>query len=243
MVHAARASTARATALPSTRHLLIGRTAIRIARNSPENNALNFSNRPKRACLRAPFSHVLRSKNHDSPVTCHASRFTDHQSLLTNHAFLIATRPELKIELTHSQQTRKLFLIATFSAISAPAPRLANQVSRRTAPFLFDTNKIHKINNLMKALMKTKEKQFSIRYKFALRSTGLPAVRRQDCLCYRDSFCFFEFFDQGGDDFEEVAYYAVIGNFEDGGILILVDGGDGAGAFHADYVLDGAADA
>jgi hypothetical protein len=118
MVHAARASAARATAPPSTRHLLIGSTAIKIARNSPENNALNFSNRSKRASLRPPFSHVLRPEIHDSRGTHHASRSTNHQPLLTNHAFLIATRPELKIKPTRSQQTRKLFLIATFSGVS-----------------------------------------------------------------------------------------------------------------------------
>jgi hypothetical protein len=56
-------------------------------------------------------------------------------------------------------------------------------------------------------------------------------------------FCFFEFFDQRGDYLEEVAYYAVIGYFEDGGVLIFVNGGDGAGAFHAYHVLDCAADA
>jgi hypothetical protein len=44
MVHAARASAARAMAPPSTRHFLIGLSAIKNARNSPENNALNFSN-------------------------------------------------------------------------------------------------------------------------------------------------------------------------------------------------------
>ena len=53
----------------------------------------------------------------------------------------------------------------------------------------------------------------------------------------------FEFFDQGGDDFEDVAYYAVIGYLEDGCVLIFINGGYGAGAFHAYYVLDGAADA
>jgi hypothetical protein len=146
MVHAARASAPRATAPPSARHILIGSAAIKIARNSPENNTLNFSNRSKRACEsrvgaihpenqqsrfegsapQARFSHVLRSRNHDSPETYHAARFTHHQSPLTNHAFLIATRPELEINLTHSQQTRKPFLIATFSAISAPAPHLNN---------------------------------------------------------------------------------------------------------------------
>ena len=60
------------------------------------------------------------------------------------------------------------FLIASFSAISAPAPHLTHHYSR-TEPFLFDTNKPHKIIIPMTALLKTKEKQFSIRYKFALR--------------------------------------------------------------------------
>jgi glucokinase len=42
-------------------------------------------------------------------------------------------------------------------------------------PFLFDTNKPHKIIILMRALLKTKEKQFSIQYKFAVGSVGNPA--------------------------------------------------------------------
>ena len=33
------------------------------------------------------------------------------------------------------------------------------------------------------------------------------------------------------------------GDFEDGRVLVLVDGDDGARAFHADDVLDGSADA
>jgi hypothetical protein len=53
----------------------------------------------------------------------------------------------------------------------------------------------------------------------------------------------FEFFDEGGNDFEEIADDAVIGDFEDGRVLILVDGGDGARALHAHHMLDGAADA
>ena len=82
--------------------------------------------------------------------------------------------------------------------------------------------------------MKTKEKQFSIQYKFAHRGAGLPAAAGtltclpQAGLCYPDLFCFFEFFDQGGDDFEEVAYDAVVGDFEDRRVLVFVDGGDGA---------------
>src|SRR5450631_754400 len=56
-------------------------------------------------------------------------------------------------------------------------------------------------------------------------------------------FGFFEGFGEGGHDFEDVGYYTVVGDFEDRGILVFVNGYDGARAFHADYVLDGAADA
>jgi len=63
MVHATRTSTASAPAPLSTRHFLIGRSAIKNARNSPETNALDFSNRLINACFRAPFSHLLRPKN------------------------------------------------------------------------------------------------------------------------------------------------------------------------------------
>jgi hypothetical protein len=96
MVHAARVSTASAPAPLSTRQFLIGCAAIKNARNSPENNALNFSNRLKTAICSARFSRVLRPENHDSPVAGHGSRFTTHQSLLTNHAFLIASHPNIK---------------------------------------------------------------------------------------------------------------------------------------------------
>jgi hypothetical protein len=89
MVYAARASTASAPATLSTRHFLIAYAAIRIARNSPENNTLIFSNRLKTASPGARFSHVLRSRNHHSLVTYRASRFTNHQSLLTNRAISI----------------------------------------------------------------------------------------------------------------------------------------------------------
>src|SRR5580693_1935925 len=66
------ASTAPAP-LPS-RHFLLPRSGIKNARNSPENNALNFSNRLKTANCSARFSRVLRSRIHHSPVTHHVSR-------------------------------------------------------------------------------------------------------------------------------------------------------------------------
>jgi hypothetical protein len=66
MVHAARASTASARGPLPTRRFLIGCAAIKNARNSPETNALHFSNRLKTAICSARFSQVLRSNNHDS---------------------------------------------------------------------------------------------------------------------------------------------------------------------------------
>jgi hypothetical protein len=179
MIHAARASTASARAPLPTCHFLIGSAAIKNARNSPENNALHFSNRLKTANCSARFSHVSRLSNHESRVAAHGSPLTTHQSRLTNHIFLIASRQILKIALTRSQQTRKHFLIASFSAISAPArrggpvPHLTHHSPliphHRSTPFLFDTNNANKIIILVRALLKTKEKQFSIRYKFASR--------------------------------------------------------------------------
>jgi hypothetical protein len=66
-----------------------------------------------------------RPTNHDSQVMNHAPRLTDHQSLLTDHALLIASREILNIRLICSQQTRKLFLIATFYGCWGPAPRFS----------------------------------------------------------------------------------------------------------------------
>ena len=90
MVHAARASTASAPAPLPTRHFLIGHSAIKNARNSPENNALHFSNRLKTANCSARFSRVLRPQNHDSPVAGHESRI--HHSPITTHQSRISNR-------------------------------------------------------------------------------------------------------------------------------------------------------
>jgi hypothetical protein len=94
------------------RAILIGPTAIRNPRIPLKPHAMFFSNRSKIACLRAGFAQV--------------SRTTNRQSHLTTRAFLIATQL-LEIELTSSQQKRKLFLIATFSAILHGTHELANQ--------------------------------------------------------------------------------------------------------------------
>jgi len=76
--------------------------AIKNVRNSRENTALNFSNRPKSAYLRARFARLRHPTNHRSQLAAHVS--------------LIASQI-LELHLTCSQQTRKHFLIATFFAI------------------------------------------------------------------------------------------------------------------------------
>ena len=81
--------------------------------------------------------------------------------------------------MTENKQQRPI-LIASFSAVSEPAPHLTHHSSLIThhclSSFLFNTNKPHRIIIPMTALLKTKEKQFSIRYKFALRSVSAPAT-------------------------------------------------------------------
>ncbi len=102
-------------------------------------------------------------------------------------AFLIGTRSRLEIELTHSQQTRKHFLIGTICpTFFRPAPLPTHHSSLFTrhclTSFLFDTNKPHKIIILASLPMKTKEKQFSIRYKFSnVTVFGAPASCRTFC--------------------------------------------------------------
>src|SRR5207245_792203 len=54
------------------------------------------------------------------------------------------------------------------------------------------------------------------------------------------SFRFLDRPREGGDDLEEVADHADVGDAENGRVGILVDGHDVLGAFHADDVLDGA---
>src|SRR5207302_9373880 len=60
-------------------------------------------------------------------------------------------------------------------------------------------------------------------------------------LCSRLNFL--HFLNQRRNDVEQVADYAVIGDLEDRSLGVFVDGDDGARAFHAHDVLDGAADA
>ena len=70
----------------------------------------------------------------------------------------------------------------------------------------------------------------------------LMGVQRQSPGNFALLLCGFDGFGQGGDYFEEVADYAVVGYFKDGGVGVFVDGYDALRGLHADQVLDGAGD-
>ena len=107
-------------------------------------------------------------------------------------ALLIGTGSRLEIDLTRSEQTRKHFLIGTIRPTFTSAPLLTHHLSLLTrdflTSFLFATNGIHKIL----ALMKTKEKQLSIRYKFGIRGIALrrlttPAISNRNTPEFRNA--------------------------------------------------------
>src|SRR5277367_6040160 len=81
------------------------------------------------AAAKVPSAYTRKTSRSVNASPHHASA---KRAFLIAHAFLIASRQILKIRLTHSQQTRKHFLIASFSAVSAPAPRLTHHLSRTT---------------------------------------------------------------------------------------------------------------
>jgi hypothetical protein len=115
---------------------LIGSTAIRNARNSSAISVKFNSNRSTITCLRARFSHVLHS--------------TNHQPHRITRPFLIATQ-ELEIHLIRSQPTRKLFLIATLSRCLANACHLAiHQSHLASRAFLIPVSGIKNVRNLQK---------------------------------------------------------------------------------------------
>ena len=154
---------------PLITHLLIGSAAIRNDRNSSVISTKCISNRYKFACLRARCSRFLHS--------------TNHQPHRATPLFLIAGEKILKTELTPSISIPNAVLIAGVCATFSPAaaPLFTHHLSlityhclthHRLTSFLFDTNKPHKIIILVSLPMKTKEKQLSIRYKFALRAAG-----------------------------------------------------------------------
>jgi hypothetical protein len=95
----------------STQHrsFLIGSAAIKNPRIPLKQRAVFFSNRSKSAFLRTRFALLV------SLISIY---------FLPLAEFLIASRQILKILLTHSQQTRKLFLIASVSALLSDSCRV-----------------------------------------------------------------------------------------------------------------------
>src|SRR5271170_4117128 len=177
MVHAARASTRRATTPSSPRHFPIPRSGSKIASNSPENSTLNSSNRPKSARSNAPFA------THNPPLA--AQKINHHQLLSPLPANSNRHKLQLESSVTSRKQTtapnsnRHKFCPKSAPALQAPA--ITTQQSP-TTPFLFNTNKPHRIIILIRPLQKTKEKQFSIRYKCAIGSIGDLACALRFCI-------------------------------------------------------------
>jgi hypothetical protein len=125
------ASKGGSAAPPSTRQFLIGRAAIKNARNSPESHALYFSDRP----IKRPLAIYFASRKSSITTSDHRSRAARVANPLARAGLpnpphtptLIATRRKLEIELTHSQETKKHLPIATFYGSFAPT---SNSVTR-----------------------------------------------------------------------------------------------------------------
>jgi hypothetical protein len=140
--------------------------------------------------IRASLGHSVAARSCTSSTS--PPQFTNHHSRITPHKsapassnphispLLIASHKLLEIELTPSASAQNAFLIATICPTFTPAPLSTHHSSlipRHCLPsFLFDTNKPNKTIIIVSLPLKTKEKQFSIRYKWSLRGTGLPAA-------------------------------------------------------------------
>jgi len=146
MLHAASASVNRATArfiLRPARRRRDGSAASKGGSASPPSPIQSLAKHNRKPVQLAENKHQ-RPESIASFCRNFAPGAPPHQSLLTTHGFLIASRQLLENELTRSPQTRKHFLIATFSGLSAPAPQLTHHSPLITnhcpTPFLIDTN-------------------------------------------------------------------------------------------------------
>ncbi len=164
MLHAARASFTlracrwqgrrahpRATAPPYPRHFLIPRNGIKITRNSPENNALHFSNQPESV------SSSAHSAVHNSPLATQKTSLPQLVSVFP----AILNRHKLQLEssvTSRKQTTAPNSYRHKFSPNSVPALRAPAVTTHKSpiTPFLFDTNeRARKISNPFKTNKKT----------------------------------------------------------------------------------------
>src|SRR5258708_39024985 len=60
--------------------------------------------------------------------------------------------------------------------------------------------------------------------------------------CRSSGFVFFKFLIERGNNFKQIAYDSVIGDFKNRGVLVLVNCDDGAGTLHSHDMLNGSAD-
>src|SRR5271163_735460 len=116
-----------------------------------------------------------------TPPSPRRAKISHHQLV----SVLPATFNRHKLQLESSVTSRKQTTapnsyrhkISPNPAPAFRAPAVTTYKSPLT-PFLFDTNKTHRIIIPLRALLKTKEKQFSIRYKFARGTATLGCALR-----------------------------------------------------------------
>jgi hypothetical protein len=126
MLHAARASVNRATARFSLRSGSAASKGSAATPPSPNQSIAKHNRKPAQ----------LAENKHQRPKSiasfCRCVAVSQHVLTFQSQVpqFLIASRPGLEIELTPSQQTRKLFLIASFSASLPRAPLFNNRLHK-----------------------------------------------------------------------------------------------------------------
>ena len=136
--------------------------------------------------LRACLWQGRRAHPHaTTPSSSHRSKISHPQLVSVLPA--ISNRHNLQLEssvTSRKQTTAPNSNQHKFCPNSAPALRAPAVTTHQSpiTPFLFDTNKTHRIIIPPRPLLKTKEKQFSIRYKFAVGSIGNLACAPRFCI-------------------------------------------------------------
>src|SRR5271154_5729827 len=136
---------------------------------------------------RATARFILRSGSAASkgsattPPSPRCAKISHHQLVSVLPANSNRHKLQLESSVTSRKQTtaphsnRHKFCPKPAPALRAPA---VTTYKSPLTPFLFDTNKTHRIIILLRPLLKTKEKQFSIRYKFARGTATLGCAPR-----------------------------------------------------------------
>ena len=117
-----------------------------------------------------------------TPPTTRRAKISHHHLVSVLPAIVNRHKLQLESSVTSRKQTtaphsnQHKFCPKPAPALRAPA---VTTHQPPTTPFLFDTNKTHRIIIPPRALLKTKDKQFSIRYKFASRRAARMTGERR----------------------------------------------------------------